>query len=345
MPPDPRLGLVLFEPASDQEGAESIEAGAARDRWVEAAAANPDWWPSVAPDRLLANERRVLAGAQGPTDRATTVARVLVLPVEFAGAETLTYRQQDASRQCVTVTHEHAGPLHGRIPYPGGSVTETIDNQTVFYPSTEPGDYARLVFGRQGYTLPLRAGDPNVNGGRGVDISGLTVQTYFDAQSDHTVAISGTVAPWVTSPHAEAYYGVVVESDALTLLDTVLKAPSDTRPGTIAGRVRNADTGAGVPGLIIRLYLGIGGVSGRIVAATSTGSDGKYSVPNVPPGSYTVDFAPPAGYLFTTSNVGPSNSAMSSNPRRSGRWLRTPQRSRARRYGNLHNQVSPKSCK
>ena len=193
MPPDPRLGLVLFEPASDQEGAESIEAGAARDRWVEAAAANPDWWPSVAPDRLLANERRVLAGAQGPTDRATTVARVLVLPVEFAGAETLTYRQQDASRQCVTVTHEHAGPLHGRIPYPGGSVTETIDNQTVFYPSTEPGDYARLVFGRQGYTLPLRAGDPNVNDGAGVDISGLTVQAYFDAQSDSTVEITATV--------------------------------------------------------------------------------------------------------------------------------------------------------
>lgn len=148
------------------------------------------------------------AGGRGPVP---VTATILVLPVEFAGAAELTYRIHNADRsECITVTGSFTGPLHGAIPYPGGSPAATIDNQTVYYPSTEPEDYARLIFGREGYTQPLRAGDPNVNGGKGVDIRGLTVERYFEDQSDGQVVITGTVAPWVALPRPEAYFGLDV---------------------------------------------------------------------------------------------------------------------------------------
>lgn len=158
--------------------------------------------------RLLAGERASLdqANAGGPVP---VTATILVLPVEYAGSATLDYQVHSPDlSQCITVTERFTGPLHGAIPYPGGSPDATIDNQTVYYPSTEPADYAQLIFGQRGYTEPIRAGDPNVNDGAGVDISGLTVENYFQAQSDGHVVITGTVAPWVALDHPEAYYGI-----------------------------------------------------------------------------------------------------------------------------------------
>lgn len=146
------------------------------------------------------------ADGRGPVP---VTATILVLPVEYAGSADLSYQVHNADRSaCITVTARFSGPLHGAIPYPGGSPEQSIDNQTVYYPSTEPQDYARLIFGRQGYTQPIRAGDPNVNGGRGVDIRGLTVERYFEDQSDGRVVITGTVAPWVSLDRPEAYFGL-----------------------------------------------------------------------------------------------------------------------------------------
>lgn len=164
--------------------------------------------------RDLEAQRRTDANEQASLDGTAAAAEpfsvgALVVPVEFAASEELTYQVHTADLSaCITVTNRFTGPLHGLIPYPGGSPSETIDNQTVYYPSTEAEDYHRLIFGRDGFTQPLRAGDPNVNDGAGVDISGLTVQSYFDAQSDGSVTITGTVAPWVAVPHSEAYYGI-----------------------------------------------------------------------------------------------------------------------------------------
>ncbi len=158
--------------------------------------------------RWLSSERQGL-DQDAPAAGEAITATILVLPIEYAGSATLDYQVHTPDlSQCVTVTERFTGPLHGAIPYPGGSVTETIDNQTLYYPSTEPADYARLIFGRTGYTEPIRAGDPNLNDGAGVDISGLTVQSYFDAQSDGRVAITGTIAPWVALDMPEAYYGI-----------------------------------------------------------------------------------------------------------------------------------------
>lgn len=173
-------------------------------------ALRPDVAGARAEARGLERERAGLRrdGQRGPVP---VTATILVLPVEYAGSARLAHRVHSADgTACVTVTQSFTGPLHGAIPYPGGSPAQSIDNQTLYYPSTEPEDYARLIFGRQGYTQPLRAGDPNVNGGKGVDISGLTVERYYEDQSDGHVVITGTVAPWVALPHPEAWYGLDV---------------------------------------------------------------------------------------------------------------------------------------
>jgi immune inhibitor A len=164
-----------------------------------------------------ADEGRASEGP-APSARASTnqqstsnpiTATILVLPIEYAGSASLDYQihTPDLS-ECITVTGHFTGPLHGAIPYPGGSPETGIDNQTVYYPSTEPADYAQLIFGHRGYTEPIRAGDPNINAGAGVDISGLTVENYFRDQSDGRVVITGTVAPWVALDRPEAYYGL-----------------------------------------------------------------------------------------------------------------------------------------
>lgn len=234
-PPWPELERLVAEGsvpgavpgvAEDPEGPPQAER-AAREAWlrgVNPAARRVNDAVALANERAVLARERARAGAGGRGTRldrqagssgltqggvTTTEAAILVIPVEFAASETLAYQVQSAdATACVTVTGTFSGPLHGRIPYPGGSPETTRDNQTVWYPSTEPEDYARLIFGTTGYTEPLRAGDPQVNGGRGVDLRGLTVQSYFADQSDDTVSLTGTVAAWVPVPHSEAYYGL-----------------------------------------------------------------------------------------------------------------------------------------
>lgn len=213
-------GLHPLPPGADAPG-EAVSADAGDHGPAPAFVALPPLLgPARAEARALAHERSALvrtdgsrnALAQAPTAGPVPVtATILVLPVEFAGRARLDYRIHTPDRTaCITTTGAFTGPLHGAIPYPGGSPGASIDNQTVFYPSTEPEDYARLIFGRTGYTEPIRAGDPNVNGGRGVDIAGLTVERYFETQSDQTVTITGTVAPWVALDRPQAWYGLDV---------------------------------------------------------------------------------------------------------------------------------------
>ena len=65
----------------------------------------------------------------------------------------------------------------------------------------------------------------------------------------------------------------------------------------------NGQKDAGETGLadvVVRLY----NASDAVMAVTTSSVAGAYSFANLPPGLYTVAFAPPPGWNFTTSNVG-----------------------------------------
>ncbi|NCA81147.1 MAG: DUF11 domain-containing protein [Opitutae bacterium] len=55
-----------------------------------------------------------------------------------------------------------------------------------------------------------------------------------------------------------------------------------------------------LPNVGVRLYK----ANSNLLAATTSSVAGAYAFANLAPGSYFVGFAPPAGYLFTTSNAG-----------------------------------------
>ncbi len=57
----------------------------------------------------------------------------------------------------------------------------------------------------------------------------------------------------------------------------------------------------GLPNVVVRLF----NAASNVIGTTTSSAAGAYVFTNLMPGtSYFVDFAPPAGYLFTTSNVG-----------------------------------------
>ena len=83
----------------------------------------------------------------------------------------------------------------------------------------------------------------------------------------------------------------------------------DQQPGTVSGVVFNDLNGDGVqgpgengiPGVTVTLK----DSSGNPVGTTTTGANGSYSFPNVPPGPYTVVETDPSGYTSTTPNTVP----------------------------------------
>ncbi len=212
MPSHDKIEWRLQEAGRISAESDEQEIQQAVDEWMfKFAKVSPSWVHPKDKEAVLENERTLLQG--GPQIRSATAmsitASVLAIPVEFSATETLTFlRPNSTYTACTPVTETFTGPMHGNIPYPGGNVTDTIDNNTAYYPSTEVEDYEKLIFGTTGITEPLREGDPNVNEGDGVDISGLTVQTYYDAQSDNSVTVAGEISPWVPVTHTEAYYGI-----------------------------------------------------------------------------------------------------------------------------------------
>ena len=56
----------------------------------------------------------------------------------------------------------------------------------------------------------------------------------------------------------------------------------------------------GVAGVVVRLY----NAASNVIGTTTTTVSGAYLFTNVPPGSWSVGFTPPAGYVFTGKDVG-----------------------------------------
>ena len=210
MPARHEIERRLLEAGRISAESDEDEIEQAVDAWMfDFAKASPSWVHPEDKEAALANEKAWLEGKVQVQQATPITASVLAVPVEFDAVEELTFQRPNSTyTACITVTETFTGPLHGNVPYPGETVTDTIDNNTAYYPSTEQEDYEKLIFGTTGITEPMREGDPNVNNGDGVDIGGLTVQTYYDAQSDSSVTVAGEIVPWVTVTHTEAYYGI-----------------------------------------------------------------------------------------------------------------------------------------
>ncbi len=86
------------------------------------------------------------------------------------------------------------------------------------------------------------------------------------------------------------YNGVIVETDQVTYLETVLKVDEAyAGNGTISGRIIDAFDGQGIPAADIIVRAGMNNQEGSIVTTATSQSNGNYSISNLPAGSYTLD--------------------------------------------------------
>ncbi len=134
--------------------------------------------------------------------------RILVLAVDFddTASDTIAHSAPKAGGGCETKVVTTRGPRRGNIPAPG-----LLDNNTVWYTpaqTADPAFYGRLIFGYEGVgRIRSDLTDP-VDGQKGINLAGFTVQDYYDKTAGSgNVTLSGRVEGWVTVPHSEAYYG------------------------------------------------------------------------------------------------------------------------------------------
>jgi len=96
------------------------------------------------------------------------------------------------------------------------------------------------------------------------------------------------------------YNDVSILPNETKTLDIILQVDdAHAGPGNVSGFVFNAISGAGVPGLTVSLRSGLNTVSGNVVAATTTASNGAYAFSNLPAGNYTAEAS---GTGFTTTH-------------------------------------------
>jgi hypothetical protein len=86
------------------------------------------------------------------------------------------------------------------------------------------------------------------------------------------------------------YNNVTVLPNETKTLDVILQIDTaHSGAGNVSGFVFNAISGAGVPGLTVKLREGLNTPSGPVVVSTTTGPDGEYGVFSLPAGNYTAE--------------------------------------------------------
>ncbi|MCO6450026.1 MAG: immune inhibitor A [Caldilineales bacterium] len=131
-------------------------------------------------------------------------AKMLMIPFEFNGTDEIPVCEDDLETPVLddngdplvdTVT----GPLHGTIPNPAG----TDDNFSIWTDDFSVEWYQNLMFG-DGVGVVR----PDLNGGAGVDLTGVSATKWYEEQSEGQYTIDGDIYPaWVQLPHSVAYYG------------------------------------------------------------------------------------------------------------------------------------------
>jgi immune inhibitor A len=152
----------------------------------------------------LAHEDQLTNTEMGLTaDPAVTPVTVTIfgLAVDFKKSAT-----HFTGSNCDQTTVDFTGPAVGEVPTPAAG-----DNGTIWYEPDDVKDlsvYEKLTFGYTGAGVVRK----DLNSGAGVDLSGFTVQDYYDKVSGAKgrVTLQGEFNGWVTAPHDEAYYGAPV---------------------------------------------------------------------------------------------------------------------------------------
>lgn len=98
---------------------------------------------------------------------------------------------------------------------------------------------------------------------------------------------------------------VNIQANATTNLDIITMVPGYQPPAAVSGRVLSAMTNTGVSGLTVRIRSGVNSTTGAYLDGVNpivSGSDGSYSLPNIPAGNYTLEVSG-AGYATTYRTV------------------------------------------
>lgn len=124
------------------------------------------------------------------------VAKMLMIPFEFDGEDTIARCDADGN-PIDEVTVE--GPLHGTIPNPG----DFGDNFTIWTDDFSVDWYQNLMFGNGVGVIRT-----DLNGGAGVDLTGVSAAKWYEEQSEGLYSIDGDIyTAWIQLPHSVAFYG------------------------------------------------------------------------------------------------------------------------------------------
>ena len=162
--------------------------------------------------RLAALEQKAIKTGKNPrqikqTKAGTQTAKLLTILVEFNEAanddftNVMVPKTVFESRECVAGNIQN-GPLHNGIPNPASAPYP--DNNTFWVPDFSTEHFNKLLYTSTGLTAPVRT---DLNGGKGIDISGYTMRNHYLEMSKGAYTVTGSATPWVKVPHSEAWYG------------------------------------------------------------------------------------------------------------------------------------------
>jgi uncharacterized surface anchored protein len=162
------------------------------------------------------------------------------------------------------------------------ATTTTDANGNYLFNNLTPGDYSAQVVAPTGYFVSAK--DQGGNDATDSDFDPTTGKTVST-----TLVAGENDLSWDAGLYQKASIGDKVWADC------------DNDGIQDAGE-------AGVPGVTVKLL----DASGNVIATTLTDGNGNYVFKDLMPGTYSVQFVAPAGYTFTTKDVG-SNDAIDSD--------------------------------
>jgi SdrD B-like domain len=228
-----------------------------------------------------------------------------------------------------------ANPITGispTIPLLSGDVVTTID--AGYYKLASLGDYVWLDKNANGLQESNEVGIPNVNvsltgtNALGANIS-LTTTTNSNGGYSFTNLVPGNYFVTFTKPlgyvasPANIGSNDAIDSDANILngiTSSITLTSGENNPTIDAGYYLPVSLGdfvwedknangiqeanePGIPSVIVTLT-GTDGAGNPVTTTTSTGSLGEYAFTNLVPGTYTVTFAKPVGFVPTSADKG-----------------------------------------